>query len=55
MSEATYQMLMDALDQDVRECDTPEKARDLLHAEGLVDEEGYMTQRYSEEPEPAWQ
>ena len=55
MSEATYQMLIDALERDVRECDTPEKARALLQSEGLVDAEGYMTPMYSDRPEIVWQ
>lgn len=48
MSESTYKMLLAALERDVRECDTPEKARLLLQGEGLLDETGRLAPMYRE-------
>ena len=46
MSESDYKMLVEQFERLRRQCDTPEKAREQLQSEGLLDATGRIAELY---------
>jgi len=54
MSDADFQMLVREFERQIRECDTPEKARAQLQSEGLLDADGRTAAKYRVPEDANW-